>query len=286
MSAKRSSHGRSEPARRSPLKARREKAAQFVMWLCVIAIGVAVGALFYCIWQPAVRVQKVEVNTENGGDQIELLTRHDLQGSYLFIIPKDSIFFYPEATIEKDILSLRPDIASASVHRSGFSSLSVQTVSRIPAYWWCGDDRSDGNETSCYEADWAGFVFLPVPETDFALSSLTRIYVPLTTAAGTAAYPLTSTLTNATAIPEIFALTKEIKSLGAVVTGIRIHSDEVSLYTSSGTYVTYLLGHEKEALSLLTAALPSLSLTDGSVEYLDLRFDGKIYIKKKGEVKS
>ena len=48
-----------------------------------------------------------------------------------------------------------------------------------------------------------------------------------------------------------------------------------------GTRVTYVLGDEQNAFTALTSARDDLNLADGSLEYVDLRFDGKVYLKKK-----
>jgi hypothetical protein len=43
----------------------------------------------------------------------------------------------------------------------------------------------------------------------------------------------------------------------------------------------YVLGSEQEAFTALVSAKDSLSLSDGSVDYVDLRFSGKVYVKRK-----
>ena len=49
---------------------------------------------------------------------------------------------------------------------------------------------------------------------------------------------------------------------------------------TSGTRITYVLGDEQNAFAALSSAQSDFNLSDGSVDYVDLRFDGKMYLKK------
>jgi hypothetical protein len=61
-----------------------------------------------------------------------------------------------------------------------------------------------------------------------------------------------------------------------------IRGDEADLYAQSGTRITYVLGREEVTTQVAESAFPSLNLDDGSLEYVDLRFEGKAYFKKVG----
>ncbi|MDO8566972.1 MAG: hypothetical protein Q7R58_02365, partial [bacterium] len=62
---------------------------------------------------------------------------------------------------------------------------------------------------------------------------------------------------------------------------IVIHDGEVDNNLASGTRITYVLGREQDAFTALVSARENFNLADGSVDYVDLRFDGKVYLKKK-----
>ena len=70
-----------------------------------------------------------------------------------------------------------------------------------------------------------------------------------------------------------------MKSLNVPIVSLVLRGDEADLYPQSGTRITYVLGQEQAAAQLAKAAFPSLDLNDGSVQYVDLRFDGKVYYK-------
>ena len=62
---------------------------------------------------------------------------------------------------------------------------------------------------------------------------------------------------------------------------IVLRGDEVNDYLESGTRVTYVLGNEENAFTALASSKDTLNFSDGSLEYVDLRFDGKVYLKRK-----
>ena len=74
---------------------------------------------------------------------------------------------------------------------------------------------------------------------------------------------------------------KTLKSLGANITSVEIRGDEADLYTTYGTRITYVLGREQQAASLAATAFPSLTLSNSSLLYVDLRFDSKVFFKKR-----
>jgi hypothetical protein len=73
-----------------------------------------------------------------------------------------------------------------------------------------------------------------------------------------------------------------MRTLGADIVSIDIRGDEADLYTRAGTRITYVLGREQQAAGLAASAFPTLKLNDGSLLYVDLRFDSKVFFKKKG----
>ena len=70
--------------------------------------------------------------------------------------------------------------------------------------------------------------------------------------------------------------------LGADVASLAFRDDEVDLRTRAGTRITYVLGREDAALTLAQSGLKDLNLNDGSVEYVDLRFENKLFVKRRG----
>ena len=299
MWERRSSGRRSDPvARRSAsnLAERRRRRRRRLLVASLILLFVLVAAVVYGLRQPAVRIAHVTIA---GGDpELADLATAAIRGSYLGIIPRDSIFFYPAGDIRTSILSAHPEIAAVSISRSGFSSLSIEVDARVPVARWCGPTyyaqaASSTPAADCYLFDASGFVYAtatdaaalvpPKLPSEGGPINTFAVYEYLT---GSSTAPLGAavgaTLPSAAQLPAAFDFARKLASLGSPVVSVGIRDDEVDDYLASGTRVTYLLGGEQGAYAALVSAKADLNLADGSIEYVDLRFPGKVYLKKKG----
>jgi hypothetical protein len=90
-----------------------------------------------------------------------------------------------------------------------------------------------------------------------------------------------STLPNAEKLPAAFDFARQLGTLGSTVIRVILHDGEVDDYLASGTRITYVLGNEQNAFTALVSGRENFNLADGSIAYVDLRFDGKVYLKKK-----
>ena len=142
------------------------------------------------------------------------------------------------------------------------------------------------NTPTCYSADAQGIIFAPLSEQDVLSSNTLRIYGPLAGTGDENPSPLGATIAQANLLPNALQFVKAIKSLGVPIVSLVIRGDEADLYAQSGTRITYVLGHEEVTAQVAEAAFPSLNLNDGSLEYVDLRFEGKAYFKKVGDTEA
>ena len=270
-----------------------------------MALGTLVLVLFDAlIWglqQSAVRISHIEVL---GADaSFSSYATNTMNGWYLGIIPRNSIFFFSEERIRTDILSAHMDIAAVSIFRNGFTGISIKTDYRVPIARWCGStpstDSGQGSspqavstsspqaasfDEDCYVFDAGGVIFSTVSSTTQTVNTF-RLYAPLegetegTLLAGRQV--LHATIANADTIPTVFDFARQLNTFGSPVISIVMHDGEVDNNLTSGTRITYMLGHEQDAFTALVSARTNLNLADGSIEYVDLRFDGKVYLKKK-----
>ena len=284
------------------LAGRRRNRRRRITLAFLIFLGILFGAFIWGIRQNAVRISHVQifgVDIRQLTDFSSYATRA-LQGSYLGIIPRDSIFFFPSARIRANILAAHPDIAAVSIFRNGLTSLSIKVDERIPAARWCGPSPT-ASSIDCYLFDAKGIIYATtsVNSTDSTDSTNSPqasspqaaqlmnsfiVYEPLTNEAS----PIGSTLPNAKEFPSAFDFARQLDTLGSPVAYIVFRNDEVDDYLTSpadggasNTRITYVLGDEQNAFAALVSAHANLNLMDGSVEYVDLRFDGKMYLKKK-----
>lgn len=288
---KKASHPRlSTRAPKRKLRDRRREETFRNMGLIVAGALIAVGAVVYLLWRPEIRISKVEAAGTGDATALESLASAELQGTYSGVLPKNSFFFYPERSIRASILKRYPSISAVSVSRTGFDSIALKTSERVSAFWWCG---TPGNlsalEGSCYEADVEGLVFSPAVEVSAQMASTSapsdtlRVYADLDTAEAGDSYPLRARVLGAEKLPDILRFARAIKSLGIPIASVAIRGDEADLFVPPSTRITYVVGHEQAAAKSAEAAFKSLNLVDGSLIYVDLRFDGKVYLKRMGE---
>jgi hypothetical protein len=215
-----------------------------------------------------------------------------LQGSYLGLVPRDSTFFFPASGIRTDIINAHPDIAAVSLFREGFTGLSIKIHQRAAIARWCGlsptrfdltasSTRSDlvsghGSDEYCYVFDANGYLFAAATSTMETVNNF-ALYGPLV---GDTLEPLRATLIHADQLPSTFDFARQLDTLGGSVTRVILRGDEVDDILASGTRVTYVIGNEQNAFTALVSASAGLNLANGSLEYVDLRFDGRVYLKK------
>ncbi|MDE1919641.1 MAG: hypothetical protein KGH56_02990 [Patescibacteria group bacterium] len=279
------------------LASRRRKRRLRLVIACVLLLALLLWAAVYGLWQPFVRISSVGVV---GADaSLADVAKEDMQGAYFGIIPRDSILFFPASRIRADILAAHPDFAAISIPRTGLSSITIKIDNRVPIAEWCGlspletpaqarPGISDalsltgraptpGVDAYCYVFDANGFVFAAAGTTTQTINTFT-LYAPLE---GATEEPLRATIAHASLLPTAFDFARQLATFGSPVSSIVMRGDEVDDYFESGTRLTYVLGHEQEAYTALTSARANLNISDGSLEYVDLRFAGNVYLKKK-----
>lgn len=285
MSAKRSwdvrrDSGGAPPARpkRSSLKERRKREQRIFLAIALAITALLLAAAVWLIWQPFVRVSSVEASGVDA-EAIQAIATEELWGTYFFVLPRNSIFFYPEGEIRARILEARPAVAAVSVSRASFTSLSVKGIERTAALRWCGIRASE--PSMCYEADAEGFLFRESPVAQGEEELI--VYAQTEAEAPDDGTPLRAHVVGAADLPDILRFVKAVRLLGVSVVSVEIRGDEADLYAKSGTRITYIIGKEEQAAALAASAFPSLDFVSGLLEYVDLRFEGKAYIKRHGD---
>ncbi len=324
------------------LKERRRRERRRAIVITVLAVLVLVVGVTSSFWLKPLRIQTINVAGPDS-QGVQAIASAALAGSYQYIIPKNSIFFFPEDEIQNDILKQYPDISEVAISRTSPSSIAITSVPREVAMVWCGATYTPSTQTSliastssqakatttvtistktkststaklsskiasttalsiptpvlppapssptCYSADAQGIIFATTTEADASAAGTLLIYAPLASstnaneiisASGTS--PIGETIAQASVLPNVFEFIKAIKSLGVPIASLVLRGDEADLYAESGTRITYVLGQEQAALLVAESVFPSLSLNDGSLEYIDLRFPGKAYYKAIG----
>ncbi|MFZ3043820.1 MAG: hypothetical protein WA058_01795 [Minisyncoccia bacterium] len=274
-------HGSGEPVARLAQR-RRIRRRRALIALCIL-IGIAASTLIWGLQQDSVRISRVDVY----GAEASLAdyARGAMQGSYLGIIPRDSIFFFPASKIRTDIINAYSEIAAVSIFRKGLTGISMKIDYRVPIARWCGLSpitfeldvvNGHGSDEYCYVFDANGYLYAAAATTTQTLNNFS-LYAPLSE---DTLEPLHATLAHADELPAAFDFARQLDTFGSPTVKVVIRGDEADDYLASGTRITYVIGHEANAFTALTSARDTMDLADGSIEYVDLRFDGKVYLKK------
>lgn len=272
--------GRTSSAVNERFVARRSRRRRRIAVAAIVLSALLVGGVIYELHQPALRISKVTIY---GADQsLSSFAFDAMRGSYLGIIPRDSTFFFPASAIRANILAAHSDIAAVSIFRDGFTGLSIKPSERVGIARWCGLQPTPaggfhGSDEYCYVFDANGYIFAAATSSIPVINSF-ALYDPLS---GNTEEPLGATLASEAQLPGTFDMARQLAALGGAVERIVIRGDEADQLLKSGTRITYLLGDEQNAYTALVSAKENMDLADGSIDYIDLRFPGKMYLKKK-----
>ncbi len=296
---------------RLALRRRKRRRRGFLVF--AVLLSVLLGAGVYGLSRPGVRISRIEIF---GADpSLAAIASTTMQGSYFGIIPRNSAFFVPVASIRSAILAAHPEIAAVSVFRDGFTGLSIKADDRTPLARWCGSPSATTSpadsplketipteDGSCYLFDTGGFVYATATEAFPATGSASsssgtadlhpdRTLTPFVLFAaltGAPASPIGKTLEDADRLPAVLDFARRVGSLGPPVGAIVIRGAEVDFFLATSTQgvptgprITYLLGDEQNALVALISAKGQLDLSDPALQYVDLRFSGRIYFKRR-----
>lgn len=238
-------------------------------------------AALYGLSRESVQISRIEVfGTE--APLAEIATSA-MQGSYLGVVPRTSTFFYPERRIRAAILERYGSIATVSLFRNKFDGLTIRATNRVPIARWCGPSyipltASSTTPSECYLFDDSGLLFATTSEV--ALVNSFSLYQAL---ALPEAPVRGQTLRDATLLPAAFNFARQIAGLGSPVVAISVEVPQATLYLDSGTRIIYRLADENAAYTALVSGKHALTLADSSLDYVDLRFEGKMYLKRRGE---
>lgn len=267
---------RKSTAKRKSLRERREAEHGRNQLLVLFGIVVACASVLYLFWRPEVRIAEIHADTREDPTEVSALVEDTLDGRTQYVLPKDSIFFFPEEEVEQALLRAYPRIKEVQIRRDGFTGISVETLNRESAFLWCGTPEE--TLPSCFETDETGVVYKEYFQIGSSTQLLVHAYID--TASTTDSYPLRARVIGYEHLPAVLAFIQTIEALGTPIPEASIRGDEIDLFAESGTRITYVLGKEERAQKDARASLPSLNLMDGSISYVDLRFPGKVYVRR------
>lgn len=275
----------------------RKKARRRAAWrgaALAVVVGMAVFGAGVLVREPSTRVHKIYVENE-GAIPKEVIVdrvRAMLDGWHFYVVPRDSILALSPNSLGEDLRTGFPRIESVAVQRAGVRDLSIKITEREPAALWCGDvvpiiaytfvDEPDINREeiwgTCYQVDSNGYLYAEAPV--FTGNVYPRYYSSLEQARPVGQYMLPSNDEFAK-FQEFFTSFSSIPGEELVALLI-VDERDVELYTKKGIRILALRSEISSGglLTKLKALFTSESIIpDQLIEYMDVRFGNKVYIK-------
>ena len=280
------------PQREEYLKKKRNR--KFLKYgVAVFLTILIIGLLSYISHRPKIRINGVKLS---GGilvtqADVETKSLEYLNGSYLWLFPKNNAFLYPRKGLEKYLKENFKRIDTISIGLKGFQTLDIKIAERKPFAIWCdtlpGDEviSEDGySDTRCYFMDQNSAVFAPSPQ--FSGDAYFKYYGRVSTSSPLGNYYISST----TEFAEISDFVSNVKNLSIhPLYIVAKENDEFSLVLSGGGEIYFDM---KGSLSKTTKNLEALLQTpdlaknlNGNlpINYIDLRYGNKLFYKLKNE---
>jgi hypothetical protein len=216
------------------------------------------------------------------GDIISLV-EEKLSGKYLWSIPRSNDLVYPKDEILEAISQKWLRISDVSAHIEGewrgLPELHISMTERKMAHLWCEDGESDAGEV-CYAADGNGYIFDLAPE--FSGNAFLKFYGRRNFSTTTAA-AIGETLLSKEQLEKTLELVsglKEVPMDPETVTAVGNTADEFSVEIKGGGKVFFVLKHDvRQMLENLKSVFKSNTIDLEKLEYVDLRFNNKVYYK-------
>jgi hypothetical protein len=146
----------------APTLVRDTKAKRFWRWkvvVRVVAVLFVLAGLVFLVRADAVQVKKIEVKGTAVIDPEDVSqgVRSDLEGNYLWILPRSSVFLINERHLASSVQKKFSRIETVSISRTNFHTLTVSLKEFEAVYLWCI------SVDKCYFMDKQGVVYSPAP---------------------------------------------------------------------------------------------------------------------------
>ncbi len=271
------------PKRVLPLRIRRRRQRVISVALIFLILAALTGAISWLSYLPELTINHIEVTGTKIVPAQFVIKSADavLDAESRSILSQRNIFAYPRYAIEHAIPTDLPRIKSAIVSRSKLfaTSLTVHVEERIPYAIWCTAPEN------CYMFDESGYIFA---EHDSAVEDpLQTVYV---------FYGGIDAVGNPVGqnfVPDHFhalrTLLKFIGDAGFAPTIVRFDGEQDLHILLKDFMLKVSFGQDVNALvknlQLVLSSGP-LKGKESQLEYVDLRFNNRVYYKLKGEVET
>lgn len=228
-----------------------------------------------------VNIQNVVITGNQAilASSLETIVRNNLEGTYMYVVPRSNALFYPQKNIEQEALAISPRIEQIGIFLDGLQTLQLTVKERETFALWCGGTATSSVSQSgnCYYLDEYGFIFAEAP--DFSGNIFFKYFGELGKDPIGSQYMMREEFRGLNLFFESFqGLTVEPVSL------TKLEDQDFEIGLRDGSRIIF---STKENLATLLDNLESvfgsealLPRDDGQVlDYVDLRFGNKVFYK-------
>ncbi len=261
--------------------------------LFLVSFVILAGIVSYTSHLKQLRIKKfnIEAPTTSVKDGVALLAKAELDKTYLGFLPKNSIFIMTYKKLEKNIRDSFPKISNVKIQRSGLYTIDAKIEEREPKALWCGDvvplvaqkqknDSKIENEWgTCYFMDKNGYIYAKAP---FFTGNVFPHYY--------------GSLEHGEPIAQQYIPENEFKKWQDFYTSFSydnikpqailfLDERDVELYLTNGVAIYIPRNKNINKIKNRILAIIDAGKMDNpnNIEYIDLRFGKKAFIKHSGE---
>lgn len=272
----------------------RDKRKRRVAKFFGLFVSLFIVALFLIVVNLSfLRVTNLEVAGQTNADKlaIEQFIDSQLTGRYLGLVPKNSIFFVYKGSLSKKILNEFPGLVKVTITWPNLNTLAILVADREFKVLWC---EAELVKKKCYYLSLAGVAYQPAP--NFSKSFYIELYGQVPLKELNSQVIKQEDLLRATAFLNFVKSSSFLWPTGDIIlqkAEVYAHRDFIAtlVKTSDPTWRGLILFNTDQSANNLITNYNSILKNDtfqedwqtgaGRLEYLDLRFPGKVFYRFK-----
>lgn len=263
-----------------------------MMLIVALLVAILIGGVIFVFSRQGLRIQSIQVEGVKviDAEDVSSFAREHLSGEFAYVVPKNSIFFYKETHLLDALRSEFPRAEYVGISLEGRTMMNITMRERGGRYLWCGD-TSSSDPSVCYFVDAKGFIFSEAPY--FSDNVYLKIYGVLP---NTDIGPIGTTVLPESVFVPVMKLREALYDKGIKARALVIKEGgeyEFILMHADGATVPKMYFNNKNDLAsvannLISAVTSEPLKTDfrkryDTLEYLDARYDNKVFFKFRGE---
>lgn len=270
------------------IKKKKKKKGSFKKFVFLGLFFCLAGAVVYfLIWSPFFWVEEIKISAEKepmhySFAEIEEIAKRGLENNFFYFIPRKSIVFVSAEEIEKNILERFPEIRLVDVSKKAPSVLEIKIEEREGAGIWCRvKDDEDASIEDCFKIDRDGVIFRESPLISGNL--VLNIYSAKNSSAKIKDEVVPSKVMNFILIAkeELSKIKTAERNFPAVVNFEFVSVEELKAKTVQGWWIYFnpAVPANLQIDTLVTTIDNEIKENLSSLEYIDLRIEGRVYYK-------